>query len=159
MDRQQDGALPVDLHDVGLRRKTVAYPGDVLHVNGRTTNCLDWNAVQVRDRLRGCVGNGNVVFPGADLRRSCGQDQVLQADRIDHIQRRQTLRLQGGGVEINLHLALFTAIGIRHGSPGHGDELRANEIQAVVVELLAPTDFARKAPIEVRAHSMRCRQE
>ena len=148
LDRQQYGALPVDAHDIGLRGKTVAYPGDVLHVNGRTTNRLDWNAVQICDRLRGCIGNGNIVFSGADLGRSCGQDQVLHADRIDHIQRGQALRLQGRGIQIHLHLTLFTAIGIRHRSPGHGDELRPNEIQAVVVELLLRQILPRKSQLE-----------
>ena len=60
----------------------------------------------------------------------------MQAERINHIQRRQPLRLQGSCVEVNLHLTLFSAIGIRDRSTGNCDELRPNEIQTVVVELL-----------------------
>jgi hypothetical protein len=53
--------------------------------------------------------NGDIVFPGTNLGRSCGQDEVLYAYRIDYIERRQALRLQRCRIQIHLHLTLFTA--------------------------------------------------
>ncbi len=74
----------------------------------------------------------------------------MHADRIDDIQRGQALRLQRCRVQVYLHLALFTAIGIGHRCARHGDELRANEIQAIVVEFLLRQVLSREGQLENR---------
>src|SRR5207253_8377442 len=70
--------------------------------------------------------------------------------RVDYIERRQALRLQRGGIQIYLNLALFTAIGIGHGCARHGYELRPNKIQAIVVELLLRQVLPREGQLENR---------
>ena len=40
------------------------------------------------------------------------------------------------GIQIDLNLTLLAAVGIRNRRARHGDELRSNEIQSVVIELL-----------------------
>ncbi len=60
-------------------------------------------------------------------------------DRFSRLAKDLGIYLNLGGIyekEINLHLTLFTAIGIGHRSARHRDELRPNEIQSIVVELL-----------------------
>jgi hypothetical protein len=136
LNRQQYRPLPVHAHDIGLWGKSVAYPGDILDIDGGVANRLDRDAIQVRNRLRGCVGDRNIVFLGPDFGRSSWQDQVLNADGIHYIQCGQSLRLQRCGIQVHLHLALFTAVWIRYGCARHRNDLRPNEIQAIVIELL-----------------------
>src|SRR5216684_3739375 len=135
---------------VSLTTPLIAPPSNIFDVDGSAANRLDRDSVQVRNRLWGCVGNGNIVFLGADLGRSRGQDQILHADRIHYIQRGQALRLQRGRIQIDLHLTLFAAIGIRYRCPRHGDELRPNEIEAIVVELLLRQILSRQSQLENR---------
>src|SRR5260370_1644710 len=67
---------------------------------------------------------------------------------MDYIERRQTLRLQRCRIQIHLHLALFTAIGIGHRCARHSDELCPNKIQAIVVELLLRQVLTRESQLE-----------
>ena len=81
--------MPIHAHDIGLRRKAVSYPGNILHIDGSAANVFDGNSVEVCNRLRRRVRNGNIVFLGADLGRPGGKNQVLQADGVDDIQGRE----------------------------------------------------------------------
>ena len=78
---------------------------------------LDGEVVQLRHGLRAAV-QIDVVLELSDLRGPGGQNQVLGADGVDHIHRRQALGLQGIGVEIHLHLPLFAAVGKGMAAPG-----------------------------------------
>src|SRR6202041_1116082 len=100
LNREQNGALPVHTHHVSLRRKPVAHPGHIFHVNRGATQRLQRDSVQFRDRLRRRIGNVNVVLLASDFRGARGEDQILQGDCIYDVQSRKTLRLQRGGVEI-----------------------------------------------------------
>ena len=51
-------------------------------------------------------------------------------------------------VEIHLHLALLAAIGIRHSRAADGDELRPDEVETVVVELLFAETLAGDAELQ-----------
>ena len=68
MDGQQYGTLPIDTDNVGLWRKAIADPGDILNVDGRVPDGLDRYTVQLIHRLRRRIGNINVVFLAADFR-------------------------------------------------------------------------------------------
>src|ERR1039458_2251660 len=83
----------IHAHDVGLRRKAIAHPGNVFHVDRGIANCLDRNPVQIRDRLGCGIRNVDVVFLAADLGCAGWQNQVLSGDRIHYIQRGQAPRL------------------------------------------------------------------
>ena len=54
---------------------------------------------------------------------------------FDHVGRRETFGLQRRQVQIDQHLALLAAVGIRNAGARHGDELRADEVEAKVVQL------------------------
>ena len=113
LNSEQHRALPIHTHDVGLRRKSVADPGNVFHVDRGITYGFDRNAIQIRDRLRRRVGNVNVVLLASDFGGARRQDQVLQGDRIHYIQRRKAFRLKRSRIQIDLYLPLFAAIGVR----------------------------------------------
>ena len=78
----------------------------------------------------------NVVFELPDFRGSGGKNQVLSADGVDHVDRRQSFGLQSVGVEINLHLPLLAAIGIRNGGARNRHQPGADKVHAVIEELL-----------------------
>ena len=100
MNAQQRAAHPVLPHDVGLRREAVAHVGHVANVDGRAVHRLDRQIVQLGDRLRTGI-QFHLVFEWPELRRAGRQNQVLRADRVDHIHRRQMLGLQRWRVEVD----------------------------------------------------------
>jgi len=59
LDRQQYRALPVHAHDVSLRGSH-RVPSNIFDVNSGAANRLDRDSVQVRNRLRRCIGNRNM---------------------------------------------------------------------------------------------------
>ena len=87
-------------------------------------------------RLRAAV-QVNVIFELSDLRSSRGQNQVLGADGVDHIHRRQAFRLQGIGVEIHLHLPLLAAVRVGNGGARNRDQPGADKVHAVVETVAA----------------------
>src|SRR5579862_3203757 len=118
-DDIERGSLP-DLHDghqhaarsatqdhIGLRRKSIPNVGDVADVDGGVVDRLDREIVQLADTLRAAV-HVHVIFELPDLGGPGGQDQILSADGIDHIRRRQSLGLQEIRPDIDHHLALFS---------------------------------------------------
>ena len=78
----------------------------------------------------------DVVLELTDLGGAGGHHEVLQIQGVDHIRRGQALRLQQGGIQVNPDLALLAPVGIGHGGPGDGDELRPQEVQSDVVQVL-----------------------
>ena len=67
--------------------------------------------VQLLELERRAVGL-DLVLEGPDLGRARGQDQVLRRDGVDHVGRREPLRLQRRQIEIDLHLPLLAAVGV-----------------------------------------------
>ncbi len=110
---------------------------------------LDGQIVQFRHRLRAGI-HVDVVLERPDLGGARGQNQVLRADRIDHVQRRKALRLQSRGIQIHLHLPLFAAVGIRNRRSRHGDQSRADEVHARVEQLLLGEFVTGKAELQNR---------
>ena len=137
----QHAAQAIVADDVGLRREAVAHVGHVPKIDRRAADLLDRKVVQFLDGS-GCAVEIDVVFKLTDLRRAGRQYQVLQIHRVHHIGRRQALRLQQRRVQIDHHLALFAAVGIRDRRAGNRDELGAQKIQADVVELLLGKAFS-----------------
>ena len=87
------------------------------------------------DRGRGAIG-GQLVLERAHLDGSGRQNQILHADGIDYVAGGKSSGLQRLEIEIHLHLPLLAAVGIGAFSALDGGELGADEIQAVVIELL-----------------------
>ena len=97
LDGQQGSSLSVYPHNVGLGRETVAHVGHVTDVDGRAAYSFDGKVIQFGDSLRAAV-QVDVIFELSDLGGSGGQDQILSTDGVDHIHRREPLRLQRIGV-------------------------------------------------------------
>ncbi len=133
--RHQAGALAVDAHDVGLRRETVAHMGNVVDVDDGSIHALDGKIVQALDRRRGAIG-GQLVLERSHLHGSGRQNQILGADGVDHVVGGKSSGLQRLHIQIHLHLPLLAAVGIGAFSALDGGKLGADEIQAVVVQLL-----------------------
>ena len=147
LNGQQGSPLSVDPNDVGLWREAVAHVGHVTDVDRRTPNAFDGKVVQLRHGLRAAV-QVDVIFELADLGCSRGQNQVLGADGVDHIHRREAFRLQRVGVEIHLHLSLLAAIRVRNGCARNRDQPGANKIHPVVEELLLRKFLPRQGQLQ-----------
>ncbi len=78
--------------------------------------------------LSGLPVDLDVVLKLPHLGCAGGQDQVLIADCIGYIGRCQSLRLQRLCVQIYLHLALLTAIGVGDSRAFHSNQLRTKEV-------------------------------
>ena len=85
----------------------------------------------------------DVVFECADLRRAGRQDQVLRADRVDDIGRREPLRLQLRRVQVDLTWRVLPPYGYGTAAPGTVMSSGADEIERVVVELLLGQPLSR----------------
>ena len=92
----------------------------------------------------GAAVHVDVVFVAADLRRAGRQDQVLRADRVDDVGRREALRLQRRRVEVDLDLRLLAAVRVRNLRALHRGQLRAQEVHADVEQLLLRQALARQ---------------
>src|ERR1700759_225365 len=90
----------------------------------------------------------HLIFIGANLQCARGQNQVLVGYGSRDIARRQPLGLQLMQIEIHLHLALLASVRIGHSRAANGDELRPDEVEAVVVELLLGEALAGDAELQ-----------
>ena len=64
------------------------------------------------------------------------QNQILDADGVDYVVGGESSGLQRLQIQIDLHLPLLAAVGIGAFGALDGGELGADEIQAVVIQLL-----------------------
>ena len=72
-----------------------------------------------------------------------GQNQVLRADRGDHVARREPLRLERHQVEVHLHLSLAPAVWQGDRRSLDRRKLCADEIEPEVEQLLLGQGLAR----------------
>ena len=98
--------------------KAVAYPGDVLHIDGRVADRLNRYAIQVVNRLRCGIRDVDVVFFAANFRRAGREDQVLHHNGIHYIQSRKSFGFECRRVEVDLHLTSFPPYGAGTDVPG-----------------------------------------
>ena len=131
----QGRALTIDANDVGLRREPVAHVGHIANVDRGGSYILDRQIVQLSDLDRRTI-HVDFVLVVANLRGARRQNQILKVDGVHHVVRRKTLGLQGVGIQIDLNLALFAAVGVRNRRSGNADQPGADEVQANVAELL-----------------------
>src|ERR1700755_745099 len=115
--------------------------GDIANVNRRTIQGVNGQVIQLFYGRRGTV-RFHLVFELGNLGGARRQDQVLGGDGIDDIGGRQTFGLERLQIEIALYLTLLSPIGIWNTGAIDGDKLGADEVQAVIVELLLRQSFA-----------------
>ena len=90
-DRHQRRPLAVHADDVGLRRVAVAHVRHVADVDRRARPTIRIGRSFSSSTVRGLPLMSTSCSNDADLRRAGGQDQVLCADRVHHVDRRQAL--------------------------------------------------------------------
>ena len=111
--------------------------------------CLIGRSFSSCDGSAGAV-NVDVILELTDLGGAGRQYQVLQIHRVHHVGGRQTLRLKQRRIQIDHHLGLFAAVGIRNRRAGYRDELGSQKIQAEVVELLLGEALPGKRKLDDR---------
>ena len=131
----QHSAMAVLSHDIGLRRKPIAYPSHVPQVDRFRSDLLDGKVTKLCDRARGDV-HANVKFAFRDLCRAGRQDKILRIHRIQNIVRRDVFGLHQVLIHVDHDLPWLAAIGKRNDSARHGNELSAQEIEREIVKLL-----------------------
>ena len=88
-DGHQGGALAVDANDVGLWREAVAHMGHVADVDGRCCPTVLMGMSFSSATFCGAAVHFHFVFEVADLGGAGGQNQVLGADGVDHVEGRE----------------------------------------------------------------------
>ncbi len=134
-DRDKNAAVAVLSHDVRLRNAAVADGSDVVEIDRRSIHLTQRQVADARQRDRRGV-DVDVVLVLTDLRRASGQDDVLRRHRVQHIDRRKPLRLQQLRVEIQHDGTLFAAVHVGNDGARNRDQLRPDEVQAEIVQLL-----------------------
>ncbi|MDQ1094491.1 hypothetical protein QE400_003904 [Xanthomonas sacchari] len=147
--RHQHRAIAVDVHDVGLRRRAVA---DMRHVADEHRGAVDRLHRQVAEfrDVRWRVVELQRVFVLADLLRSHRRDEVLRRQRVGHVLRRQAARLQRRRVDVDLDLAGLAAERVRNRRAGHGGQLRADDVEPEVGQVLLGEPFAGQRQLDDR---------
>ena len=143
-DRQQHRVAAVAADEVRLGIEPVVDEGDVRHGQQGAVQVADGDLVQVVQDF-GAAVDGDVVLTRSDLGRAGRQDDVLGQDRIRHVLGRQSPGVERVGVDVDVDHAHLAAVRRRNGGARNGDELRADEVVAEVVELLLGQDVAAQA--------------
>jgi PAS domain S-box-containing protein len=104
-------------------------------INCRVAHYLYGKVVQLLHSFRARI-QIDIVFELIDLDSSRRQHQILQGQSVDHIRCRETFRLQQPLVEIDHNLSLLAAVRIGNRGARYGHELRPEEIQTDIVEVL-----------------------
>jgi hypothetical protein len=137
------------VHDVRLRRVAVAHARDIADVDHRAVDRLDRKIAEIVDRARRVVELERVLeianLLGADRR-----DEVLRGERVRDVLPRKAARRERGGIDVDLHLARFSAEGVRDRRTRHGHEPRAHDVESEVGEVLLGESVARKRELEDR---------
>ena len=145
----QHRTVAVDMHDVGLRRVAVAHRGDVADVDHRAADSFDRQIAELLDLQRRVV-ELNDVFELADLLGADRGDQVLRGERVGDVLSRQSPRLQGAGIEVDLDLALLAAERPRDRRARHGHQRGAELIDREIGKTLFRHPLARQRQLQDR---------
>ena len=148
--RHQHRARAVDVHDVGLRRVAVAHVGDVADVDRRAVDDLDRQVAEVVDRRRrvveldACIRTAPIFCVPTGVIRFCAASALATScpERPRACERTR--------IEVDLHLARLAAERIRNRRARHGDQARADHVEAEVGELLLGQSLARQRELQDR---------
>jgi hypothetical protein len=119
---------------------------DVAQIDGAAVDDAYGDVVQFLDGERIPI-EADVVFGAADFRGAGRKDHVLRVDRIHDVGRREPLREELLRVDVHHDLADFSAVRDRHGRALDRGELRTNEVQSEVVQLLLGEPLAAQAQL------------
>jgi len=131
-DGDENAAMAILTNDIRLRNGAICDGGDIFEVDGCAVDLFKGEIAQAGEG-GGRAVKADVVFCGADLRGATGLDDILTADRGEDLRGRKAFCLKLLGVEVDHDRALFPAVNAGHDGTGDGNELRPNDVQAVVV--------------------------
>ena len=123
--------------------------GDVAHRDDGAVHFLHGKVVDPVEQHRARVER-DVPVELADLGVTGRQYEILRRDRVDHIGRRDVVRLHGLLIEVDLRLENFAAVGRRHGGAGDGGKLRPDEILPEIEQLHLRQFFAGQRQLQDR---------
>ena len=89
---QQDRAIAVHVHDVGLRRIAVAHLRHVAQIDHRALLGEDRQVGRDRRKLLGALFEVDGVLEAADLLRADRRQQVLRGERVGHVVGRRSAK-------------------------------------------------------------------
>ncbi len=124
-NRQIDGALSVDAHDVGLDLRGVARLTDVAHHHRRAADGLERQPVDLGDGVELTVGV-DVVVERPDDHVPGRQDQVRVVDRAHDVHHAQLVGLELERIDIDHDLPIASAERLRNRGAGHIGHLIAH---------------------------------
>ena len=110
---------------------------------GRPVDHADRQIIELVEAGRRTVERDD-IFEVADLLGSDGRDDVLPADRVDDVLRRQSVGLQFVLVDVDLDLEDLAAVGRGNRRAGDGRELGADEVLSGVEYLRLRERLARQ---------------
>ncbi len=120
---------------------------DIANVNRTRADCLDRQVIQFLDRLRAAI-EVHVAFDRPDFYGTPGQNQILRADRVHDVGRREPFRLKRRSIEVHLNLALLASVWIGKDSTLHSGQLHAHKVSREVVQLLLGQVFPGKRELK-----------
>ncbi len=121
----------------------------VAHVDGGAVDHLDRQVFQLL-HVDGSVVELHHVFVLADLLRADRADLLLIGQRIGHILRGQATRLQRARIHVQLHLTGLAAERVRNSRARHRHQLRTQQVEAKVAQLLFAQALARQRQLQDR---------
>ena len=148
-DRHEAGFLAVDVDHVGLGLVTVGDFCDIAEQHGHAFAYANRQTAELLDEARARI-ELDVVFAFPDAGDAGRNDDVRCLHRVDNIGRRQAFGAELGRVDVDDDLALFTAEGRRHGQSGNSEQLEAEEVQAIIEDLLLGQRLARQRHLHDR---------
>ena len=141
-NRKQCRAHSILRNDVRLHGKAVSNVRDIANVNHRVVYLSDRQIVQRLQKFRTRV-QPHIVFAVADFLRPGRKDDVLGIERVADVCWGKSFAEKFLRIEIDHDLARLAAVWQRDLCALHGGELRADEIQTKIVELLLREGFTR----------------
>ena len=147
--RHQYALAAIRLHDIGLRRRTVVDMGDIAHEDHHAVDHFNRQIIEIFDGFWRIV-EVDRVFVGTDLFGADRRDQVLPREGAADVGRREAVGAQRILVEVDLHLAGGTAVGIWQLDARDRRERGSDEIRGKIVELRLRKRVARQRQLDDR---------
>ena len=123
--------------------------GDVANEHGRAVDDADRHVVELVEPGWRTVERHD-IFEVADLFGSDGRDDILPADRVDHVLRRQSVGLQLVLIDVDLHLEDLASVGRGNRRACDLRQLRPDEILSGVLKLRLRERLARQRQLNDR---------
>src|SRR4051794_10123977 len=127
--------LAVDVHHVGLHCKAVGHLADIAYRYGRAIEYTNRQSIEPV-HARGAGIQLHIVLAITQPRRARRHDHVGRLQRVHDIDRGKPFRLQSRLIKVDVDLPRLAAKRTGRGQTWDREQSDADEVQAVVVDLL-----------------------